>query len=131
MCGITGVAGSLRTDRATLQRMNDALRHRGPDGEGSFWSEKVGLAMRRLAIIDLNSGDQPIFNEDGSVCVVFNGEIYNFQDLRRELERLGHRFATQSDTEVVVHRSEEHTSELQSPVHLVCRLLLEKKKKKK
>src|SRR5438067_7611914 len=107
MCGITGVVGSLRTDRATLQRMNDTLRHRGPDGEGSFWSDSVGLAMRRLAIIDLNSGDQPIFNEDGSVCVVFNGEIYNFQDLRRELEVRGHRFATQSDTEVVVHAYEE------------------------
>jgi asparagine synthase (glutamine-hydrolysing) len=106
MCGITGVVGSLQTDRATLERMNDALRHRGPDGEGSFWSETVGLAMRRLAIIDLNSGDQPIFNEDGSVCVVFNGEIYNFQDLRGDLERRGHRFATQSDTEVVVHAYE-------------------------
>src|SRR5207253_7396121 len=109
MCGITGVVGSLRTDRATLQRMNDALRHRGPDGEGSFWSEsdQVGLAMRRLAIIDLATGDQPIFNEDGTVCVVFNGEIYNFLDLRKELEARGHRFATQADTEVVVHAYED------------------------
>ena len=86
MCGITGVVGSLRGERATLQRMNDRLRHRGPDGEGFFWADDVGLAMRRLAIIDLTGGDQPIFNEDRSVCVVFNGEIYNFLELRAELE---------------------------------------------
>src|SRR5579864_5395136 len=107
MCGITGVVGALRTDRATLQRMTDALRHRGPDGEGSFWSDDVGLAMRRLAIIDLNTGDQPIFNEDGSVCTVYNGEIYNFPELRAQLEAAGHRFKTQSDTEVIVHAYEE------------------------
>src|SRR5437879_2089907 len=107
MCGITGVAGSLRTDRRTLQRMNDALRHRGPDGEGVFWSERVGLAMRRLAIIDVEGGDQPIFNEDHSICVVYNGEIYNFLELRQELESKGHTFATHSDTEVIVHLYEE------------------------
>jgi asparagine synthase (glutamine-hydrolysing) len=109
MCGISGVVGSLRTDRATLQSMNEALRHRGPDGEGIFWpeSDRVGLGMRRLAIIDLATGDQPIFNEDGTVCVVFNGEIYNFLDLRTELEARGHRFATHADTEVVVHAYED------------------------
>lgn len=105
MCGIVGIAGRARTagDGAVLRRMNDALRHRGPDGEGSYLDEQVGLAMRRLAIIDVAGGNQPIFNEDRSVCVVLNGEIYNFQDLRRELEGLGHRFATDTDTEVVVH----------------------------
>src|SRR5438045_6273701 len=107
MCGITGVVGSLRTERSTLQRMNDALLHRGPDGEGFFWSDDVGLGMRRLAIIDVAGGDQPIYNEDRSVCVVFNGEIYNFLDLRQELERRGHRFGTQSDTEVGVHAYED------------------------
>src|SRR5918911_1064259 len=115
MCGITGLAGTLRTDRATLQAMNDALRHRGPDGEGFFWPDfaqdgargQVGLGMRRLAIIDVAGGDQPIFNEDGTVCVVFNGEIYNFLELRAELEASGHRFTTHSDTEVVVHAYEE------------------------
>jgi asparagine synthase (glutamine-hydrolysing) len=107
MCGIAGVAGSLRTDSATLRQMTDQLRHRGPDGEGSFWADDVGLAMRRLAIIDLNTGDQPIFNEDRSVCVVYNGEIYNFLELRAELEGRGHHFATQGDTEVVVHAYEE------------------------
>jgi asparagine synthase (glutamine-hydrolysing) len=107
MCGITGVAGSLRGEPATLQRMNDRLRHRGPDGEGAFWSDDVGLAMRRLAIIDLNTGDQPIFNEDRTVCVVYNGEIYNFVELRAELEGRGHRFETNADTEVIVHAYEE------------------------
>ena len=108
MCGIAGMVGSLRTDRASLQSMNDTLRHRGPDGEGVFWSDDVGLAMRRLAIIDVAGGDQPIYNEDGSVCVVFNGEIYNFLDLRAELQSRGHHFATNSDTEVVVHAYEEY-----------------------
>jgi asparagine synthase (glutamine-hydrolysing) len=109
MCGISGVAGSLRTSRATLQAMNDALAHRGPDGEGFLWpdSEPVGLGMRRLAIIDLTTGDQPIFNEDGSVGVVYNGEIYNFRELRDDLEKRGHTFATQADTEVIVHAYEE------------------------
>src|SRR5918912_1213400 len=107
MCGIAGAAGSLSADQAALGRMNAALRHRGPDGEGTYRDEMVSLAMRRLAIIDLQTGDQPIFNEDRSVCVVFNGEIYNFHDLRTDLERFGHRFATQSDTEVVVHAYEQ------------------------
>src|SRR6266542_2330847 len=109
MCGITGVVGSLCTDRETLRRMNNSLLHRGPDGEGMHWSDadRVGLAMRRLAIIDLQGGDQPIYNEDGTSCLVFNGEIYNFLDLRRELEARGHNFATQSDTEVVVHAYED------------------------
>lgn len=108
MCGITGVAGSLRTDRQTLLRMNDALHHRGPDGDGVYWDDHVGLAMRRLAIIDVEGGNQPIFNEDGTVCVVFNGEIYNFQDLRESLEARGHLFKTLSDTEAVVHAYEEY-----------------------
>src|SRR6202521_4765221 len=107
MCGISGVVGSLRTDRATLQRMNDTLRHRGPDGEGAFWSHDVGLAMRRVAIIDFAGGDQPIYNEDRSVCVVYNGEIYNYLDLRKDLESRGHIFTTQSDTETIVHAYEE------------------------
>lgn len=110
MCGITGVVGALRTHRSTLQAMNDGLAHRGPDGEGAYWSEAdpIGLAMRRLAIIDVSGGDQPIFNEDGSVCTVFNGEIYNFPELRAQLEARGHRFATRADTEVVVHAYEEY-----------------------
>ncbi len=88
--------------------MNSRLTHRGPDSDGLFHEGRVALAMRRLSIIDLEHGDQPISNEDGSVTVVQNGEIYNYRELRGELERRGHRFATHSDTEVLVHLYEEH-----------------------
>jgi asparagine synthase (glutamine-hydrolysing) len=96
--------------------MNATLVHRGPDGEGYFTDGPVALAMRRLAIIDLQTGDQPIFNEDGTVAVVFNGEIYNYRDLRAELQARGHRFRTRSDTEVLVHGYEEWGDDL--PQHL-------------
>ena len=96
-------------DRRVLESMNETLVHRGPDSEGAFVDGRVGLAARRLAIIDLAGGDQPIANEDGSITVVQNGEIYNYRELRAELERAGgHRFSTQSDTEVLVHLYEEH-----------------------
>ena len=87
--------------------MSAALLHRGPDSEGTFVDGGVGLAARRLAIIDLSGGDQPIANEDGTCTVVQNGEIYNYAALRRELERAGHRFRTHSDTETIVHAYEQ------------------------
>ncbi|MHB8947507.1 MAG: XrtA/PEP-CTERM system amidotransferase [Rhodoferax sp.] len=106
MCGITGIfdtRGRRDIDRAVLQRMNDSQRHRGPD-EGCLHVEPgLGLGHRRLAIIDIATGQQPLFNEDGSVVVVFNGEIYNYQQLIPELQKLGHVFHTRSDTEVIVH----------------------------
>jgi asparagine synthase (glutamine-hydrolysing) len=107
MCGICGVAG-VGAELAVVREMNERLVHRGPDSDGAFAEDGVALAMRRLSIIDLEGGDQPIANEDGSVVVVQNGEIYNYRELRRELERRGHRFATHSDTEVLVHLYEEH-----------------------
>src|SRR5439155_16522485 len=85
-----------------------ALVHRGPDDEGFYLGASAGLGMRRLSIIDLQTGHQPVRNEDGSVWVVFNGEIYNFRELRRDLEHRGHRFYTGTDTETIVHLYEEH-----------------------
>jgi asparagine synthase (glutamine-hydrolysing) len=107
MCGICGIAGAT-PEPEVVARMNSRLVHRGPDSDGLFDGGGAILAARRLSIIDLEGGDQPIANEDGSVVVVQNGEIYNYRELRRELERRGHRFATHSDTEVLVHLYEEH-----------------------
>jgi asparagine synthase (glutamine-hydrolysing) len=111
MCGICGqISFDARTVQpGTLSRMNARLAHRGPDEEGSYFSPdgKVGLAMRRLRVIDLSTGSQPIFNETGEIAVVFNGEIYNYLELREELLRAGHAFKTRSDTETIVHAYEE------------------------
>lgn len=106
MCGITGIydtRGLREVDRASLVRMNNVQAHRGPDGEGYHVEPGVGLGHRRLSIIDIATGQQPLYNEDSTIVVVFNGEIYNFQDLIPELTRLGHTFRTKSDTEVIVH----------------------------
>ena len=109
MCGICGIASPLGPpDPDRLAAMSDALVHRGPDSGGTHLDGPVGLAARRLAIIDLDGGDQPIANEDGSCVVVQNGEIYNFPELRRELEQQGHLFSTHSDTEVHLHLYEQH-----------------------
>ncbi len=109
MCGIAGVASrSGAVDPERLRAMSATLVHRGPDSDGVLVDGPVGLAARRLSIIDLETGDQPIANEDGTVHVVQNGEIYNYRELRAGLERAGHRFRTQSDTEVLVHLYEEH-----------------------
>ena len=113
MCGIAGVADfGGAVEQELVARMCDAIVHRGPDSRGVHVEPHVGLGIQRLAIIDVSGGDQPIFNEDGSVAVVMNGEIYNYRLLREELERAGHRFATASDTEVLVHLYEEHGSRL-------------------
>ena len=111
MCGIAGVVTAdpvQKPDRPRLERMIKALRHRGPDGFGFHVGPGVGLAHARLSIIDLVSGDQPIRNETGTIQVVFNGEIFNYIELRRRLEESGHRFYTQSDTEVIVHAYEQY-----------------------
>jgi len=106
MCGICGMTG--KVDPVTLERMNSALVHRGPDSQGSYIGDNVGLAMRRLKVIDLVTGDQPVFNEDRSLCLVYNGEIYNFKELRGDLQARGHVFYTSGDTEVIVHLYEEY-----------------------
>ncbi len=109
MCGIAGIVttNGERIDAATIHRMCQAIVYRGPDDEGLFVKDGAGLGMRRLSIIDIAGGHQPVFNEDRSVWVVFNGEIYNFPSLREELIDGGHRFSTHTDTEVIVHLYEE------------------------
>src|SRR5947209_7589572 len=115
MCGISGLIYADR-DRpvvpAILKAMAGAIAHRGPDAAGFLGEPGVGLAHRRLSIIDLAGGNQPIGNEDGSVQVVFNGEIYNYQEIRAGLESRGHRFRTGSDTEILVHLYEENGEDL-------------------
>jgi asparagine synthase (glutamine-hydrolysing) len=125
MCGITGAIwtdADRAIDAPVLQRMTDCLRHRGPDGEGTYYSDYrfrppyesmpgVALGHRRLSIIDLATGQQPMSNEDGTVWIVFNGEIYNYLDLRRRLEGSGHKFRTDSDTETIVHLYEDEGPE--------------------
>lgn len=114
MCGIAGIvdgANGGAVDPAVIHRMCQSIAHRGPDDEGIFVKDGVGFGMRRLSVIDLAGGHQPIFNEDRSVWAVYNGEIYNFQELRRDLEQRGHLFRTSSDTEVVVHLYEEYGSD--------------------
>ncbi len=110
MCGICGIVRRDQepVNRELLNRMNDRIIHRGPDGEGFYTAPGVGLAMRRLAIIDLVTGDQPIPNEDQTVWIIFNGEIYNFPVLRNMLEKLGHQFRTKTDTECIIHLYEEY-----------------------
>src|SRR5919204_6966800 len=106
VCGIVSLAGE-GVDPAVVEAMNDTLVHRGPDSAGSFADPSAVLAARRLSIIDLEGGDQPIANEDGRVQVVQNGEIYNHEELRERLEHAGHVFRTRCDTEVLVHLYEE------------------------
>lgn len=115
MCGIAGYAGWAcrhEESRAHLAGMCDAIRHRGPDDEGHFIGNGVALGMRRLSIIDLDTGRQPISNEDGTVTVVFNGEVYNYGELRERLASRGHTLATRSDTETLVHLYEDHGEDL-------------------
>src|SRR5215471_18469280 len=115
MCGIAGfvessdVRSPFSRERASglVHQMCKAIRHRGPDDEGVLVGPGIALGMRRLSIIDVSTGHQPIHNEDQSVSIVFNGEIYNFPELRAELEQAGHRFYTNTDTEVIVHAYEE------------------------
>ena len=107
MCGITGFVGAREQMRDILQDMMDRIAHRGPDGQGQFIEGPAALGQRRLSIIDLEGGRQPMFNEDENLVVVFNGEIYNFQELTAELKAAGHTFATRADTEVLLHGYEQ------------------------
>lgn len=114
MCGIVGEFNKSRSKSliaATLQHMTDVIKHRGPDDEGFYVEDGLGLGMRRLSIIDLSSGQQPVYNEDKSIVLVFNGEIYNYVELREDLIKRGHQLYTNSDTEVIVHLYEDYGDE--------------------
>src|SRR3982750_1397170 len=112
MCGINGIAFSSRSGRqvssSVLERMRDVISHRGPDDKGSFIDGAVGLGHRRLSIVDVASGHQPMTNEDGTLHITYNGEIYNHADFREELEARGHIYQTHCDTETIIHLYEEH-----------------------
>lgn len=118
MCGIVGIVRSddHSVDQALISRMCEAIRHRGPDEDGFYFNEGVALGMRRLAIIDLKGGQQPIHNQDRTAWIVFNGEIYNYLELREKLEKLGHTFYTNSDTEAVIHAYDQYGADC--PKHL-------------
>src|SRR5688572_31959012 len=111
MCGICGIVNFNATEpvnRHLVEQMTSAQAHRGPDDDGYFVEGNVGLGHRRLSIIDLSGGKQPIFNEDESAVIVFNGEVYNYAALTEELVGLGHSFRTRSDTEAIIHAYEEY-----------------------
>ena len=112
MCGIAGWANLIKFSQnqgeSVLHSMCERMKHRGPDSEGIWMNENVALGMRRLSIIDLHTGEQPVFSEDKQIVVVMNGEIYNFRELRKDLEKRGHRFETETDTEVLPHLYEEY-----------------------
>ena len=117
MCGICGFVGKKKVNwdrEQVLEEMKDTIRHRGPDDGGRWLSDDAALGFRRLSIIDLETGAQPMENETGDKVLVFNGEIYNYQELREELLKAGHQFKTRSDTEVLIHGYEEWGSDLLS-----------------
>ncbi len=107
MCGIVGIVSKEKNKKKIIKKMADKIKHRGPDGEGYYLDETIALGHRRLSIIDLSTGDQPMFNETESIVVVFNGEIYNYIELKAELKKKKHKFKTNSDTEILVHGYEE------------------------
>ena len=112
MCGFVGFTNKINDDGTVLAEMMDKIVHRGPDSEGKYVDRDICMGFRRLSIIDLSEGDQPIFNEDGSLVLTFNGEIYNYLDLREELKKAGHVFKTNSDSEVLVHGYEQYGEKL-------------------
>lgn len=129
MCGIAGFVGA--GDEAVLRKMTDCLKERGPDDQGFFVQDGIGLGHRRLSIIDISGGQQPIYNEDKTIVVVFNGEIYNFQKLRAELASQGHRFYTKTDTEALVHLYEESGEEFLKKLNGMFALALWDTKRRK
>ncbi len=108
MCGYVGFTNTIKDDGSVLTQMMDKIVHRGPDSDGKYLDDDIALGFRRLSIIDLEQGSQPLFNEDKSLVLLFNGEIYNYPVLREELIKLGHTFASHTDSEVLVHGYEQY-----------------------
>ncbi|HNX65089.1 MAG TPA: asparagine synthase (glutamine-hydrolyzing), partial [Oscillospiraceae bacterium] len=108
MCGYVGFTNNIDNSNIVINEMMDRIKHRGPDSDGVYIDDGIALGFRRLSIIDLSTGEQPIFNEDGSKVLLFNGEIYNFQELRKKLIECGHIFKTKTDSEVLLHGYEEY-----------------------
>lgn len=134
MCGIAGIyhlSGEQLVERALLQTMVDSFAYRGPDDDGFYLEPGLGLGFRRLAIIDLNSGNQPISNEDDSLVLICNGEIYNYRELKADLIKLGHRFKTACDIEVILHLYEQYGVELLQHLNGQFAFALYDKRKKK
>ena len=105
MCGINGIITKEKNKKELIKKMNDRIIHRGPNAEGTYIDDDLALGQRRLSIIDLESGNQPIYNEDKSILIIYNGEIYNYKDLKEELK--DYKYKTQSDTEVILHGYEK------------------------
>lgn len=131
MCGIVGFTNTIDNAETVLEEMMDRIRHRGPDAEGKYIDNSVALGHRRLSIIDVSSqGDQPIFNEDGSCVIVFNGEIYNYQSIRQKLTAAGHVFKTNTDTEVLIHGYEEYGEKMLNMIRGMFSFVIWDKNKK-
>lgn len=131
MCGFVGFTGQLAQGESVLKNMMDAIIHRGPDSAGTHIDENISLGFRRLSIIDLDSGTQPMYNETGDIVIVFNGEIYNYQELREELINKGHVFSNNADTEVLIHGYEEYGEDLLKRLRGMFAFVIWDSKKKK
>ncbi|HAH18769.1 MAG TPA: asparagine synthetase B, partial [Eubacterium sp.] len=131
MCGFVGFTGPLADKQSVIDEMLNRIHHRGPDWQDSYIDDDVVLGFARLSIIDLEGGRQPMENEDGSMVLVFNGEIYNFQGIREELIEKGHVFKTRSDSEVLLHGYEEYGPELLNKLRGMFAFTIWDKKKKK
>ncbi len=112
MCGYVGFTNTISNAQDVITEMMNRIKHRGPDGEGSYVDDGIALGHRRLSIIDISAGAQPMYNEDNSLVIVFNGEIYNYRSIREKLTQAGHVFTTNSDTEVLIHGYEEYGTSL-------------------
>ena len=112
MCGFVGFCDDSKNKKKIIRDMADIIKHRGPDSDGYYVDNNIALGFRRLSIIDLDKGSQPIFNEDKDKVIVFNGEIYNYKEIREELKSKGHKFSTNTDTEVILHGYEEYKEDI-------------------